>query len=54
MYLSNLAATLDLKKLPFSRAKSSYYLFEENNRDGTNFEPGIYFGMSYPNGATRR
>ncbi|NLO46726.1 MAG: hypothetical protein GX111_00175 [Clostridiales bacterium] len=52
--MSNLAATLDLKKLPFSRAKSSYYLFEENNRDGTNFEPGIYFGMSYPNGATRR
>ena len=46
--------SLDLKKLPFSRAKSSYYLFEEDNRDGTAFDPGIYFGMSYPNGAARR
>jgi hypothetical protein len=52
--LSNPTAILDLKKLPFSRAKSSYFLFEEDNRDGTNFEPGIYFGMSYPNGAARR
>jgi hypothetical protein len=54
LFLSNFASTLDLTKLPFSRGKSSYFLFQEDNRDGTSFETGIYFGMSYPNGATRR
>ena len=46
--------SLDLKKLPFSRGKSSYYLFEEDNADGTAYTPGIYFGMSNPTGAARR
>ena len=46
--------SLDLKKLPFSRAGSGYYLFEEDNRDNTAYIPGIYFGMSNPNGMARR
>ena len=45
---------LDLRSQPFSGAESSFYLFEEDDREGLGLEKGLWFGVSVSDGAARR
>ena len=45
---------IDLRQQVFSRADSSFYLFEEDDREGLGLEKGLWFGVSVSDGAARR
>ena len=44
--MANSISAMDLTMVLYGRTRSSNMVFDENNSDGADFKPGLYFAMS--------